>query len=197
MSQLNSVQSSPGKSHSIDPNSTLEAILEKLSKDQKDTFIPIQHIATGGTRHVYVIQKEQEDGTNQAEDGTNQKFILKYDRFGKDIANNKADELLSKGNDTQHEGCVYFNMDPSPFVTFIKRNGTIQVAKKEIHYHVEEFVEGKTLEDFLTSIPKPLKQHEIALFFEDILRGVAHIHDAGFFHRDISPDNVMIEKKKR
>lgn len=59
-------------------------------------------------------------------------------------------------------------------------------------YIVMDFVEGETLKSYLLR-HGVLKYEECVGLLSPILESLAVIHDNGFIHRDISPDNIMLQ----
>ena len=59
-------------------------------------------------------------------------------------------------------------------------------------YIVMDFVEGDTLKNYLLS-HGVLRWEECMALLAPILDSLAVIHDRGFIHRDISPDNIMLQ----
>src|SRR6185503_1162153 len=57
---------------------------------------------------------------------------------------------------------------------------------------VMDFVDGPTLEDWLTSGERPLDQ--LDAIARGILEGVAFAHEAGLVHRDLKPSNVILAR---
>jgi eukaryotic-like serine/threonine-protein kinase len=55
---------------------------------------------------------------------------------------------------------------------------------------VMDLVEGETLGALMTG---PLERPRILNFVRQILRGLDHAHAAGLVHRDLKPDNVIVE----
>ncbi|MGL6139807.1 MAG: protein kinase domain-containing protein, partial [Planktothrix sp.] len=64
---------------------------------------------------------------------------------------------------------------------------------------VQDYVEGKTYHALLmerknasAGFPKTFTESEIVLFIRQMLPVLAHIHNLGIIHRDISPDNIIL-----
>jgi len=70
-------------------------------------------------------------------------------------------------------------------VNFINANGTA--------YFVMDFYEGQTLEDYINQHPnKQYTQDEILSVLMPIIEGLKAVHEQGFLHRDIAPDNIFL-----
>ncbi|MBR5376689.1 MAG: YARHG domain-containing protein, partial [Lachnospiraceae bacterium] len=61
-------------------------------------------------------------------------------------------------------------------------------------YIVMEYVEGETLKSYLKSHGGKIAAPEVIEMMRPVIRSLAKVHEAGIIHRDISPDNIMIEK---
>lgn len=59
-------------------------------------------------------------------------------------------------------------------------------------YLVYEFLSGLTLEQAMEI--GTLHPQEIFVIFDEILKGLSHIHAAGLVHRDIKPSNIILTK---
>ena len=61
-------------------------------------------------------------------------------------------------------------------------------------YMALDFVEGRDLLDILDDDPPTLTQEQVENYLVKLLDAVSHVHDQGILHRDISPDNILINQ---
>ena len=69
----------------------------------------------------------------------------------------------------------------------------IDLKDKELMYIVMEFIEGKTLEDYIYREIGLIPEQKALPMFVEILDTVAYIHNKGYLHLDIKSNNVMIQ----
>ncbi|WP_311492609.1 Stk1 family PASTA domain-containing Ser/Thr kinase [uncultured Anaerococcus sp.] len=62
-----------------------------------------------------------------------------------------------------------------------------------IQYIVMEYVEGETLKDLINR-EKVLENHDIIDYSTQIAQALKSAHDSGIVHRDIKPQNILIDK---
>ena len=62
-------------------------------------------------------------------------------------------------------------------------------------YIVMEYIDGQTLEDWITSRTQPVTATDVMWVARDLLAGLAAAHAKGLIHRDIKPHNAMVETK--
>ena len=60
-------------------------------------------------------------------------------------------------------------------------------------YYAMPFIEGKSLGDILHE-EGPLDPERAVALIRPILQALAHAHEKGMIHRDIKPDNIIVEK---
>jgi len=68
---------------------------------------------------------------------------------------------------------------------FFEENGTA--------YIVMEFVEGATLKTVLANMGGRMPEAHVLEMMKPLVRSLASIHQAGLIHRDIAPDNIMVQ----
>jgi serine/threonine protein kinase len=61
-------------------------------------------------------------------------------------------------------------------------------------YMAIDFISGKDLNDILDSTDQAFTPAEVVVMLKKLLSAVDYIHEAGILHRDISPDNIMINQ---
>src|SRR5262249_47909547 len=66
------------------------------------------------------------------------------------------------------------------------------VKANDTGYTVMEYVEGSTLESWLSERPRPPSSVELRPLLDPILDAIGYMHGRDLVHRDIAPDNVMI-----
>jgi len=60
-------------------------------------------------------------------------------------------------------------------------------------YMAIDFINGKDLHDILDSTYQAFTPAEVVVLLKKMLSAVEFIHEAGILHRDISPDNILID----
>lgn len=80
----------------------------------------------------------------------------------------------------------------SPYIVKIHDIGQVD----DIHFIVMEYVEGHSLSDMIEfeEVPSPEESEKRLKIFRQVLEAVKYAHDNGVIHRDLKPDNIMINK---
>jgi serine/threonine protein kinase len=61
-------------------------------------------------------------------------------------------------------------------------------------YMAIDFISGRDLQDILESTDQAFTPAEVIVLLKKLLSAVEFVHEAGILHRDISPDNIMIDQ---
>lgn len=61
-------------------------------------------------------------------------------------------------------------------------------------YIVMQYVEGRTLNEYLNDLGRPIKEAELRRLLDQILNGLEAVHKAQLLHRDIKPSNIYLTR---
>jgi eukaryotic-like serine/threonine-protein kinase len=61
-------------------------------------------------------------------------------------------------------------------------------------YLAMQYVQGQTLRDVMRRFPGGMPERDAIQLIAPVLRGLSAIHAAGIIHRDVKPDNVLIDR---
>ena len=61
-------------------------------------------------------------------------------------------------------------------------------------YYVMDYVDGENLAERLKKTGRPMTESEVRLILPQILDALKSVHDAGIWHLDLKPANIMLEK---
>ena len=88
-----------------------------------------------------------------------------------------------------YEARILASMDKVPVIVgvkdFFEENGTA--------YIVMEFIQGTTLKELVEQKGGRIPPEELFPLMEPLLRTMVQVHQKGLIHRDIAPDNLMLE----
>ena len=69
------------------------------------------------------------------------------------------------------------------------------VPAENTGYMITEYIDGKSLRDFLQKYERHFPSAEMfQITMEQVLGAIGYVHRQGHIHRDIAPDNVMIDR---
>ena len=143
-----------------------------LSKGQKinERYEIVKSIGEGGMANVYlakdiILERDVAVKVLRGDLSADDKFIRRFEREAQSVSN------LSHKNIVE----VY---DVG--------------VEDEQHYIVMEYIEGKTLKQLLKK-RESLTLTEVIDIMTQLTDGIAHAHESYIIHRDIKPQNIMIE----
>ena len=99
------------------------------------------------------------------------------------------DEFLKKFNNEAQSAARLSHIN----IVNVYDIGKDMLNGKLIQYIVMEYVEGETLKDLINR-EKVLENHDIIDYSTQIAQALKSAHDSGIVHRDIKPQNILIDK---
>jgi len=70
---------------------------------------------------------------------------------------------------------------------------TIRSTTHEVYHIALEVARGGELFDFI-SVTGEFSEDECRFYFHQLVEGMEHIHNAGFSHRDLKTENILLDK---
>ncbi|KAM6553194.1 hypothetical protein CsatB_013956 [Cannabis sativa] len=108
---------------------------------------------------------------------------------------------LEKSKELENEKRFIKYFDDCPYIIKCYGHDTTLKSingKEEVHYNVFlEYAIGGTLFDFILASPLYNESKQVKQFLQQILRGVDYIHEKGFVHCNLKPQNVLLVKEIR
>lgn len=147
-----------------------------LSKGQKinDRYEIIKSIGEGGMANVYlatdtILDRKVAVKVLRGDLSADDKFIRRFEREAQSVSNLSHPNIVEVYDVGVEDGN---------------------------HYIVMEYIEGKTLKQLLKK-RESLTLTEVIDIMTQLTDGIAHAHESYIIHRDIKPQNIMIEDDGR
>ena len=143
-----------------------------LSKGQKinDRYEIVKSIGEGGMANVYladdkILERKVAVKVLRGDLSADDKFIRRFEREAQSVSNLSHQNIVEVYDVGEEDGN---------------------------HYIVMEYIEGKTLKQLLKK-RESLTLTEVIDIMTQLTDGIAHAHESYIIHRDIKPQNIMIE----
>lgn len=78
-----------------------------------------------------------------------------------------------------------------PYIACYYDSGKYIIDGRESIIAVSEFVNGGSLGSYLQKLNKPIEIDQLWEMMEQLISALNHVHELGFAHRDIKPDNIL------
>lgn len=147
-----------------------------LSKGQKvnDRYEIVKNIGEGGMANVYlandtILDRKVAIKVLRGDLSSDDKFIRRFEREALSVSNLSHPNIVEVYDVGEEEGN---------------------------HYIVMEYIEGKTLKQLLKK-RETLTLTEVIDIMTQLTDGISHAHESYIIHRDIKPQNIMIEDDGR
>lgn len=150
-----------------------------------------RHLASGGFGNTYkatnttngksvAIKEFFMKGVTERDEttsGVNVSNIDNYDKFTQQKAKFKKEAQRLRGFNSKHIVNVH---------EAFEENGTA--------YYVMDFIDGESLSERMKRTGEPLTEEEVRNILPQILEALKTVHDAGLWHLDLKPGNIMIDR---
>ena len=156
--------------------------------------------------HKYRIEKLIGEGgfalTYEALEPTLGRTVAIKELYMPQLAVRRSDEelnLINGDEDAAIYEWVKFFFSREAQITFgLRHEGVVRMyeffRKNNTAYIVYEYLQGDTLKDWCQARQHKLNQAEMMRFIEQTSRALGYVHRANVLHRDIKPDNIMVER---
>ncbi len=167
---------------------------------------PLYTLKSGSTIENYQISRVLGVGgfgiTYQAHDLNLDVAVAVKEYFPHGLAVREADGISvgAKSNKDEHvyEYGLQRYLDEARILAQFKNQSIVRVSryveKNGTAYIIMDYEEGVPLSRYLMRCKK-LTEVEIKNVFRPILRGLTHVHDKEYLHRDVKPSNIYLRKK--
>jgi serine/threonine protein kinase len=135
----------------------------------------VKPIGGGGQGDTFLVQPKDSPIPHQT-------FVLKI------LKNQKDPERRKR----MHREVAALSTLDCPGIPRLIESNSDQFAADVPLYMVGEFIEGKTLSQFLEDSAKPMGMGDAITFILKLLETLQYCHKVGIVHRDIKPDNIII-----
>ena len=180
----------------------MTAEVEEAEHDGENAFGDELPSGTKLLQGQYTIERYLNSGgfgiTYLARDSLDRIVVIK-ECFPSSMCRRDANTVLvrSRSNQEEFESIVkLFGQEARSLAKLQHPNivGVHQVFEdNDTSYMALDFVEGKDLLDIIEETPHLLTPDVIRTMLEKLLSAVAYIHDRDILHRDISPDNILLD----
>jgi len=109
--------------------------------------------------------------------------------FFKTRSKNAIPQLVSELKNLQQ---LSFRPNCSKFVVCYIEAFHFLVDQNDTLVLITEYINGQNLAEYISAQLSPILPEKLYEIYLEISKGLKYIHESGFAHRDIKPDNIMI-----
>ncbi len=179
---------------------------EKENTDDKDSFVDELKPGTKLMHGQYTIESFLNAGgfgiTYLAKDSLDRKIVIKECFPGAFCRRSRyVVQARSRAHQNELKSIVRLFVQEARSLAKLDHPNIVGVHQvfedNDTAYMALDFVEGRDLLDTIEDPNHGLTPTQIKSILKEVLGAVGFIHDQGILHRDISPDNILINKEFR
>jgi hypothetical protein len=176
----------------------------KENTDEKDSFVDELKPGTKLMHGQYTIESFLNAGgfgiTYLAKDSLDRKIVIKECFPGAFCRRSRyIVQARSRAHQNELKSIVRLFVQEARSLAKLDHPNIVGVHQvfedNDTAYMALDFVEGRDLLDTIEDPNHGLTPVQIKLILKEVLGAVGFIHDQGILHRDISPDNILINKE--
>ena len=176
----------------------------KENTDEKDSFVDELKPGTKLMHGQYTIENFLNAGgfgiTYLARDSLDRKIVIKECFPGAFCRRSRyVVQARSRAHQNELKSIVRLFVQEARSLAKLDHPNIVGVHQvfedNDTAYMALDFVEGRDLLDTIEDPNHGLTPAQIKLILKEVLGAVGFIHDQGILHRDISPDNILINKE--
>ena len=176
----------------------------KENTDEKDSFVDELKPGTKLMHGQYTIENFLNAGgfgiTYLARDSLDRKIVIKECFLGAFCRRSRyVVQARSRAHQNELKSIVRLFVQEARSLAKLDHPNIVGVHQvfedNDTAYMALDFVEGRDLLDTIEDPNHGLTPAQIKLILKEVLGAVGFIHDQGILHRDISPDNILINKE--
>lgn len=99
------------------------------------------------------------------------------------------------------KGLKDYEYEANRLTKFSDLEGIVSVLnffyENQTAYMVMEYIDGVSLKEYLRQRGERLPWQEVLAMMHPVISSLQRIHEAGIIHRDISPDNIMVDRNHK
>ncbi len=167
---------------------TLQVVIERIGAD----YEVLEYLGGGGFSKIYHVRYKLFDEHRALK-------IMDIDYLLTKLKKSESGDVQKKLETIKkrfvREAKIFYRIS-HPNIAKLHDAGLIYDEAREIEvpFLVVDYIDGESLKKLLKK-ESPLDFEKIYALSGKILSAMAEIHQRGIIHRDINPDNIMIEKK--
>ena len=150
-----------------------------LGRMLAERYLLVRVIGHGASSTVFYAQ----DMMTRQEDGSPLPVAIK-------VLDRDAGEYKLNSKSYRTEINAVADIPTSPHIIAVKDDFFFE----DEHFIVMEYVSGKTLKDYIAEKGGTLSPKEIVSISLQLLSALRVAHEAGVVHRDVKPQNIMVER---